>query len=48
LPVVAVTASVSQDERQKCIASGFDDYIPKPVMVDDLDRVLSRLFGVKA
>ena len=44
LPVIAVTASVSQEERQKCLDNGFDDYIPKPVMVDDLDRVINRLF----
>jgi len=44
LRVVAVTASVSQEERQKCISEGFDDYIPKPILVADLDRVVSRLF----
>ncbi len=48
LPIVAVTASVSQEERQKCFSSGFDDYIPKPVMVSDLDRVISRLFETRA
>lgn len=48
LPVVAVTASVSHDERQKCLSSGFDDYIPKPVMVEDLDRVITRLFSTKS
>jgi two-component system CheB/CheR fusion protein len=47
LPIVAVTASVSAEEKQKCLDSGFDDYIPKPVMVDDLDRVLRRLFVSK-
>ena len=44
LPVVAVTASVSHEERQRCIDEGFDDYIPKPIMVADLDRVVARLF----
>ena len=48
LPVVAVTASVSPEERQRCLDNGFDDYIPKPVMVDDLDRVIHRLFVSKA
>ena len=47
LPIIAVTASVSIEERQKCLDSSFDDYIPKPVMVDDLDRVLHRLFESK-
>jgi len=44
LPMVAVTASVSQDERQKCAAQGFDDFIPKPILVAELDRVVARLF----
>ena len=44
MPVVAVTASVSSEERKRCSDQGFDEYIPKPILVSDLDRVVARLF----
>jgi len=44
MPVVAVTASVSVEERLQCLSEGFDDYIPKPILVGELDRVVARLF----
>lgn len=44
VPVVAVTASVSEGERKKCAEHGFDDFIPKPILVGELDRVVQKLF----
>jgi PAS domain S-box-containing protein len=44
MPVIAVTASVSLEEKLRCLSEGFDDYIPKPILVAELDRVVSRLF----
>lgn len=31
LPVIALTAGVTQEERERCIASGMNDFIPKPI-----------------
>ena len=31
LPIVAVTGKAAAGERQRCLDSGADDYIPKPV-----------------
>jgi CheY-like chemotaxis protein len=36
LPIVALTANVSQGEVEKCRASGFDDYLSKPVVLPQL------------
>ena len=40
--LVAMTAEVLKGDREKCLAAGMDDYVPKPVRVDDMVRVLER------
>jgi CheY-like chemotaxis protein len=42
LPIVAVTARVSDGERQRCIAAGASDYISKPVNAAELLEAISR------
>jgi two-component system, cell cycle response regulator DivK len=36
VPVVALTAHALEDERRRAIASGFDAFIAKPCLPDDL------------
>jgi two-component system sensor histidine kinase/response regulator len=40
--VVAMTANAMQGDREKCLASGMDDYISKPVTLGDLQSALQR------
>jgi CheY-like chemotaxis protein len=40
LPVIALTAKAMNDDRQKCIDAGANDYIAKPI---DIERMLSLM-----
>jgi PAS domain S-box-containing protein len=40
IPVVALTANATKSDVEKCLASGMNDYLPKPFTPDDLYRKL--------
>lgn len=42
VPIVAVTGGVHPQDRERCLASGMNGYLPKPVNRQDLLRVLDR------
>lgn len=47
IPVVAVTASVTAEERQACLDAGMDDVITKPIQLSELRRVLQTYLPKK-
>ncbi|MQA18250.1 CHASE domain-containing protein [Rugamonas rivuli] len=42
LPVLAMTAGVMLSEREQCIASGMNDFIAKPIDVEQMLRAIAR------
>jgi two-component system sensor histidine kinase/response regulator len=45
LPLVAMTANAMEEDRRRALEAGMDDYIAKPIDVDELVDTLSRLTG---
>ncbi len=47
VPIIALTAGVFEDDRQRCITAGMDDFLSKPINVHDLAVILAKWAGVK-
>ena len=41
-PIVALTANALAGDQERCIAAGFDEYLPKPFKQQQIDALLAR------
>ena len=42
-PIVAMTAHAMKGDRERCIAAGMDDYVPKPITPGELFTAIERV-----
>ncbi|MDD2501570.1 MAG: ATP-binding protein, partial [Geobacter sp.] len=43
LPIIAMTAHALNEERERCLASGMNEHLAKPIVVEKLYELLARL-----
>jgi len=44
LPIIAMTAHATIEERQRCLAAGMDDHVSKPIDPDNLFETVGRFY----
>ncbi|MGL5807208.1 MAG: response regulator, partial [Xenococcaceae cyanobacterium] len=47
IPAIALTAYAKNEDREKALASGFQDFLSKPFQSQDLFSAIALLFKVR-
>ena len=46
-PIIAMTANAMKGDRDRCLEAGMDDYVSKPIRLEDLARAMERWTPVR-
>ena len=45
IPIIALTANAMEGEKQHCLEIGMDDFVAKPVVLTDLEKIVKKWIG---
>ncbi|HSM40033.1 MAG TPA: response regulator [Afifellaceae bacterium] len=47
VPIIGLTSHTLENDRETCLEAGMDDYVPKPISVNNLNDALERHLGYR-
>jgi CheY-like chemotaxis protein len=48
VPIIALTASAMPEDRGKCLEAGMNDYLAKPILPEDLNKIVDDYLRAEA